>query len=267
MRLPIPLDPSFPRGRFTGHVHCASAGSPLASAMIKLQRFGPAGNPFLGIHQLGKTDRNGNFDFPAIPVGTYHAFATLQGYVSPASLLPRDACFGIPTHFDVPVRVLDAVLPKVSIKVEAVSVFDFRLEIGGSICGSVSWQDGTPAKNNMLRLMLIDGEEKRRDHQLIPFEDELPFDSTLETTDGDGNFRFEGLYTGRYIIGSKVPKFLSYVRMATYPDGSSALINCASSFYWTGRTPYHMEAIPLELKSGADISGINIVVPMLEHES
>lgn len=266
MRLPITLDPSFPRGRFTGHVHCASTGSPLASARIKLQPFGPAWDPFLGIHELGKTDRNGHFDFPAIPVGTYHAFATLQGYASPASLLPRDSGFGIPTHFDVPVQVLDTVLPIVCINVQAASVIDFQLEIGGSICGSVSWQDGTPAKNNALRLMLIDEEEKRRDHQLTPFEDETPFDSALAATDGDGNFCFEGLYPGRYIIGSRVPRFLSYVRKTAYPDRSPALINCASSFCWTGGTPYHMEAIPLELKSGADISGVNIVLPMLEQE-
>jgi hypothetical protein len=232
-----------------------------------LQPFGPAWDPFLGIHQLGETDPKGNFDFAAIPVGTYHAFATLQGHVSPASLLPRtDACFAIPTRFDAPIQVLDAVLPKVCINVQAASVIDFQLEIGGSICGSVSWQDGAPAKNNRLSVMLIDGEEKRRDHHLIPLEDQSPFDYALEATDGDGNFRVEGLYPGRYIIGFRVPRFLSYVRKNAYPGGSPATINCASSFYWTGETPYHMAATPLELKSRGHISGINIVLPMLEQE-
>jgi hypothetical protein len=56
-RLPVELDPSFPRGRFLGRVYCASTGAPLASAKIKLQGFRPVLDNFFGIHQIGETDR------------------------------------------------------------------------------------------------------------------------------------------------------------------------------------------------------------------
>jgi hypothetical protein len=44
------------------------------------------------------------------------------------------------------------------------------------------------------------------------------------------------------------------------------MVNCASLYYWAGETPYYMDAVPLELKSLEDISGISIVLPMLEPE-
>jgi hypothetical protein len=109
---PVELDPSYPRGRFCGSVHCASTGTPLPSAKIKLQGFEPRTDNFFGIRQHGETDQNGRFDIPAIPAGTYHAFATLPGYVSSASLLPMKSLFGVRTHFEVPDAVLDAALPE-----------------------------------------------------------------------------------------------------------------------------------------------------------
>jgi hypothetical protein len=250
----VELDPSFPRGRFLGRVYCASTGLPLASAKINLQGFKPVLDNFFGIHQIGETNRTGRFDFPAVPVGTYHAFAALPGYVSPASLLPTKSSFGVPTHFNVSVQVLDATLPKISINVQEASVLDFQLETGGSICGRVSWQDDAPSKNNETKLMLIDAEEKRRDYRWSP------------STDADGNFRFECLPPGRYIIGARVPRLLDYVCKNAYPGRTPAMVNCASSYYWTGGTPYYMEAVPLELQSREDISGISIVLPMLERE-
>ncbi len=252
-RYPVELDPSFPRGRFLGRVHCASTGAPLASAKIKLQGVRPVSDHFFGIHQIGETDRNGRFDFPAVPVFTYYAFATLPGYVSPASLLSTRSCFGVPTHFDAPAEVLDVALPKISINVQEASILDFQLETGGSIGGRVSWQDGAPAKNNWTQLMLIDAEEKRRGYR-------------FSSTDAEGNFRLECLPPGRYIIGAKVPRLLDYVCKNAYPGRTPAMVNCASLYYWTGGTPYYMEAVPIELQSREDIAGISIVLPMLERE-
>jgi hypothetical protein len=267
MRLPVELDPSFPRGRFLGRVHCASTGLPLASAKIKLQCFKPVLDNFFGIHQIGETDRGGRFDFPAVPVGTYHAFATLPGYVSPASLLPKSSpfVFGVPTHFDVPIEVLDATLPKISINVQQASVLDFQLQTGGSICGRVLWQDGAPAKNNYTQVMLIDGEGKRRTYGSF-HEETSCGDAVAGKTDADGNFRFGCLPPGKYIVGAQVPRLLSYLCPNAYPGRTPAMVNCASLYYWTGETPYYMDAVPLELKSLEDISGIRIVLPMLEPE-
>ena len=262
-----PLDPSFPRGRFLGRVHCASTGLPLASAKIKLQGFKPVSDHFYGIHQIGETDRTGRFDFPAVPVGTYYAFATLPGYLSPASLLSRSPfIFGGRVHFNAPVEVLDATLPKISINVEKASIVDFQLETGGSISGRVSWQDGAPAKNNWTQLMLIDSEEKRRGFGASLEDLSFTGNDAVFGTDAEGNFRFKCLPPGRYIIGAKVPRLLDYVCKNAYPGRTPAMVNCASLYYWTGGTPYYKEAVPIELQSREDISGINIVLPMLERE-
>jgi hypothetical protein len=264
-RYPVELDPSYPRGRFCGSVHCASTGLPLASAKIKLQGFEPRTDNFFGIRQHGETDQNGRFDLPSIPVGTYHAFATLQGYVSPASLFPMMSLFGVRVHFRVPDAVLDAALPRVSINVDAPSVVDFQLETGGSICGTVFWQDGNPAKNAWTKLMLIDEEEKRIGYG--SFIEELSLYNGSDCAVGseaNGNFRYGCLAPGRYIIGAKAPRLMDYVCKNAYPGRTPEMVNCASLYYWTGETPNYMEAIPIELKSREHISGINIVLPMLE---
>jgi hypothetical protein len=231
-----------------------------------LQGFRPVLDNFCGIHQVGETDGRGCFDLPTVPVGTYHAFATLPGYVSPASLLPITSGFGISTHFDVPAQVLDAALPKVSINVQAASVIDFQLEVGGSIGGRVSWKDGAPAKNNWTELMLIDGEGMRRNYGSFIEETSFCGDKVAGMTDDDGNFRFGCLPPGNYIIGAKVPRLLSYLCPNAYPGRSPAMVHCASLYYWSGETPYYMEAVPLELKACEDISGISIVLPMVERE-
>jgi hypothetical protein len=267
MRFPLELDPSYPRGRFRGSVRCASTGLPLASAKIKLQGFEPRTDNFFGIRQFGETDENGRFDIPVIPAGTYHAFATLPGYVSSASVLPMMSLFGVRTHFEVPTPVLDAALPRVSINAEVLSLLDFRLEIGGSISGTVSWQDGAPAKNNWLKLMLIDEQGTRLDHGWFHEETSLCGDAVVGSTDADGNFRLGCLAAGRYIIGAKAPRLMNYVCRNAYPGRSPEFVNCASLYYWTGETPYYKEAIPVELKSREHISGIKIVLPMLETKS
>jgi hypothetical protein len=266
MRLPVELDPSYPRGRFCGSVHCASTGVPLPSAKIKLQGFEPRSDNFFGIRQHGETDQNGRFDIPAIPAGTYHAFATLPGYVSSASLLPMMSLFGVRTHFEVSYAVLDAALPRVCINAEAPSVLDFRLEVGGSISGTVSWQDGAPAKNNWLKLMLINEEGRRLNHGWFHEETSLCGDAVVGSTDPVGNFRYGCLPPGRYIIGAKTPRLMDYICANAYPGRTPAFVNCASLYYSTGETPYYLEASPVELKSREHISGISIVLPMLDPE-
>jgi hypothetical protein len=216
----------------------------------------------MGIHQVGKTDANGRFECDSILTGTYYAFATLEGYASPASLLPRLSLFGVPTHLSVPSHTLDAVLPRVEIKEQAASVIDFELAIGGSLSGRVTWQNGAPAKHHEVCLQLVDTDGHRHDHPTIPLEDERLLHQTPAETDADGQFRFEGLYTGRYIVGARAHHLLPYIRKNADLSKGTPTINWGSFFLWNGAKPYHMEAIPFELETGMVISGIDLVLPM-----
>jgi len=264
MRLEHKIDPNFPKGQFLGRVICASTGLPLAAAVIKLQAVKPEEDIRLGIQRLGVTDTEGNFDFPNVLASTYYAFATLPGYASPSCTLTRSASFGIPTYLDVPRHVLDAVLDKVTVTPGIPSQITFSLEVGGTISGTVSWQDGSPATNNLLKVVFIDGEKNQHDHWLEPMEDMPGFFDTPEVlTDGNGSFKLDGLFTGKYIVGARVPKLLPYVRKNLQWDGVPPTINCASFFHWTGNTPNLANAIPVEVKSGTDIPNIDLVLPML----
>jgi Carboxypeptidase regulatory-like domain len=264
MRYPVEIDPSFPRVRLLGTVHCASTGLPLASAEIRVQGYKHVLDRFFGINRLGATDRRGRFNFADIPVGTYYAYASLPGYVSGASLLPKYECFGVPKHFSAPVEAVDAALPKITINAEETTDVDLQLEVGGSISGSVVWQDGTHAKGNWTKLMLVDAEDKRYNHGCLIEETCFAGDAVVSPADSDGNFRFGCLPPGRYIIGAKVPRLLDYLCKNAYPGREPAMVRCASLYYWSGGKAYYKEAVPFELKSRENIEGINIVLPMLE---
>jgi hypothetical protein len=266
MQYPREIDPNFPRGRLMGSVICASTGLPLATAAIKLQAIKEEKNIKYGIQRLGTSDADGNFDFPSIPASTYYAFATLSGYASPSSTLPRESSFGVPKHLYATTQVLDAMLDKVTIVPDTATEIVFSLQVGGSISGTVFWQDGSPATNTPLTVTLITDDNRQCDYWLTPMEDMPFFDEPEISTDSDGNFKLAGLFAGKYAIGARVPRFLPYVRKNLLWGGVPPTINCNSSFYWTGNTPNHEDAVPVVVPSGTHISNVDLILPMLRTE-
>jgi hypothetical protein len=257
------IDPNFPKGQLLGLVTCASTGLPLAGAAIKLQAVKPEGDIRFGIQRLGVSDAEGNFDFPGVLAWTYYVFATLPGYVSPSSLIPREFGLGLPYFIDARRRVLDGVFDKITVVPGTPIKIIISLHAGSSISGTVFWQDGSPATNTQLTVMLIDGDENRHEHQLAPREDISPFANSNVLTDSNGNYKLAGLFTGKYIVGARVPRLLPYLRKNLLWGGVPPTINCGSLFYWTGNTPNPADAVPVEATAGKDISGVNLVLPML----
>jgi hypothetical protein len=261
-RRPREIDPNFPKGRLFGSVTCVSTGFPLSGAAIKLQGVSPAVDEVFGLHKLGVTDANGNFDFPAVLASTYYIFSTLPGYASPASPLSRSFAYGVPCHLDDRTHDLDAVLDRVTVTPAAPSKIHLSLVDGGVISGKVLWMDGSPATHSPVSIMHVDRDESRRRYSLTASEDaDCMGDMFDYLTDSDGNFHLGGLFPAKYIVGAKAPKLLDYVRKNLMWNGVPPTINCASFYYWTGNTPNLAEATPIEVESG--IVTINLTLPML----
>jgi hypothetical protein len=252
------IDPNLPRGRLFGSVTCASTGFPLGAATVWAQGLKSEPDIAFGIRKLGVTNANGFFDFSGIPASKYYIFATLRGYASPATQLSRFSGFGVPEHFSAAEHVLDVALERVTVASEAATEINLSLVIGGTISGRVSWQDGSPAARNSMRLIFVDCDN--RHHHSVRHEDVCAYGTE---TDDEGNYRFEGLFTGKYIVGARAPKFLNYVRKNLMWNGIPPTISCASFFYLTGNTANPVEAIPVEIESGIDISKIDLILPML----
>jgi hypothetical protein len=255
------IDPNFPKGQLFGRVTCASTGLPLPAAAIKLQAVSPEGDIRFGIQRLGESDAEGKFHFPSVLASTYYAFATLPGYVSPSSLLPRHFGFGVPCHLEAPRQILD----EITIAPGTPTKIAFPLHVGGSISGTAFWQDGSLAANTPLAVKLIDDDNNRCDHWLTPMEDTHYFLQPEMSTDNNGNFKLAGLFTGNYIVGARVPRLLPYVRKNLLWGGVPPTINCGSLFYWTGDTPNPADAVPVAVTAGKDISGVDLVLPMLRN--
>lgn len=262
-----PIDPNYPKGRLSGSVFCSSTGAPLPSAAIKIQGADQeARNHSFGVQFLGKTDANGKFDFPSVLVGTYYIFATLPGYVSPESLLPRMLVLGPPVAIIASQEIMNAALSQISVTQHHTSEIDLQLQPGGSISGRVTWNDGTPARHNEISLMLVEG-DKRRPHTTSRPEDHPMGEEDRDFTDSDGRFRINDLFTGSYIVGHRVPRLLNYHRKNLVPERGPAILNCASVYLWTGDKPYFEEATPIEVHCGDHIVGLDTELPMLEPRS
>lgn len=215
MRLQREIDPNFPKGQLLGRVTCGSTGLPLAAATIKLQAINPEGDIRFGIQRLGVSDAEGNFDFPSVLASTYYAFATLPGYVSPSSLIPRHFGFGVPYHLEAPRQTLDAVLDNITVIPNAATKITFSLHVGASIPGTVFWQDGSPAINTPLTVKLIDGDNNRRDHWLMPMEDTHSFLQLEMTTDNNGNFKLDGCSPANTSLERACPGYcLTFARIS-----------------------------------------------------
>jgi hypothetical protein len=259
------VDPSFPRGRLMGRVFSAATQLPLASVEIELQPVGPSASGVTRIGRVAESDAEGCFEANSIPVGTYYAVATLPGYVSSASILGRPPMiFGSPNRLAAFGDIPEAIVPRVTIEAERDAVIDFQLELEGAISGKVTWMDGSPARDNILDLVLIQSNGSPRHYDPNPGGGWLSSGPGMLITDGKGNFRLSNLPAGKYAVGARVPRFLPYVRTDGDPSIGPTTVNCLSSFYWTGGTAYFREASAVEVENGADTSGVDLVLPMTE---
>ena len=250
-------DPDYPKGRLVGRVSCAVTGQPLASASIVVQPVGGEASGYKGGYAVpGKSGPDGRFDFPFVCVGNHYVFASLPGYVSAAKLFPAGFLFGPSTPLEAPDHLLDVHLDKVCVREGSASSVELKLDVGGSISGRVTWLDGSPAKNNNVNLILVHSDGSRR-HIYEAFSNERGLEEDVRT-DEDGNFHVGSLFTGRYVVGHAVPRLLDYRRK------EKPMITFASLFYWSGGTPDPDEALPVEVRCGVDLTGIDAVLPMVE---
>ncbi len=258
----------FKRGRLSGRVRCASTGELLDGAVVKLKAtYWKVDVDYPILFEAARTDSEGYFESSTVPVGSYYVFAERPGYVSRASLIPRRHDLYGPLDYLCVARAmldLDSYLGRVTVAEGQESYVELSLQPGGSISGAICWSDGSPAKRNEIGLWRLDEVGSHRAYTARTAEGlRLRREHDFYLTDDNGKFLLADVHEGFYILCARVPRFLPYERPNSVPG--PPIVNCFSSFIWTGNEPHQSRAMPFEVTSGLD-TVVNLRLPMLEQD-
>jgi hypothetical protein len=134
---------------------------------------------------------DGSFTIPNVSPGDYYAIAELEGYVSALSLFSRDD-LSHPTESMV--RMMASLVKPVTVSANTSSRADVTLVRGGSISGTVRFEDGMPDVQSRVVL-----QRRFQDHGMKNY-DPTTLNLTEVYTDDQGRFRFAGLPEGDYTV-------------------------------------------------------------------
>jgi hypothetical protein len=162
---------------------------------------------------------DGSFTFPRVTPGEYYVIAELDGYVSALSLFSREA-LGHPT--EPMVRMMASLVTPVTVYANASARADVTLVKGGSISGTVRFDDGMPDVDSRVvlqRQFLGYGVRNYYPTTLI---------STTVNTDDEGRFRFAGLPEGAYTVFTILTvQNMLWTDVSNWPGGIN--LNAASA--------------------------------------
>ena len=125
-------------------------------------------------------------------------------------------------------EVLDQACPAASIYLESES----------SVSGTLRTSDGDVAKSVSLELVRIDAERSAKGFSPGSFN---------ATTDQSGNFRFDGIFPGRYLLGTNI----LFDKAAT---------STAPRAYYPGYST-RQQATEITVDSGTEVNGLQFILP------
>ncbi len=223
-------------GVVMGHVYCADTQKPARFATIRLQ---PVDNE-LGRGAgsgFGTTGPDGSFRITGVTPGDYYAEVTMPGYVQP-----------LRGHFGDLEQLSSAQRDRITAQLTRVSVtgnqpvtVQVTIFRGATITGSVSFDDGSPAPGVSVQA----------------------FTATPDTTTGS-----QAAQTGttpRQFGGSAMTDDRGQFRVTGLGDGIFTVQATPRSVFpvYYGNTIALQSAKKLDLHSGDEVTGVDIVVPAL----
>ena len=240
-------------GTVTGHITCADTQLPARNAEVTLVALKTSDDDehkaFTqpNIH----TDLTGGYTLANIPPGRYYLRAELAGYTTPISQFAVDALQG-PTP-DIPEKMQHE-LQVVAVTPNSTAHADVTLYRGGSIAGTVIYDDGSPAISANAQLFRREASGK---FNLV---------QGRVLTDSHGQFVFESLPAAEYVIKVVVTAMERHLGTVRFSDGKSRdlYIELASSFVpiYSGNVFRDKDAEAIKVDAGQATDGIDITIPI-----
>jgi hypothetical protein len=203
-------------GTVTGHVTCGDTERPARFAQVML--FGvpkdlappsdPSGKPDAAqikaaMHAMGgmnlvqtETGIDGSFTAANVAPGDYYVFASVPGYVQPASMVQAAQDAGADLSKPLPG------VPMVHVAADRSVSSDITVDRGAAISGKVVWDDGSPVPRAIVMLESTKSDAKKMPAQfaMLGMAGGLGGGGVLSITDDLGQFRIAGLASGEYLI-------------------------------------------------------------------
>jgi hypothetical protein len=261
-------------GQVAGRVFCADTGQPGRFAGVQLIAEQLSKEPILDPASLGKdpnfekllakamsaamkgsnlatiTTLDGAFSLDKVPPGTYYVIAQLPGYRSPLSQFsPLERM----KADDATVKAVESQAEKIVVQSNQSAHVDIRLERGSTVSGSVRYDDGSPAPGVTPVLLALGKDGKWK---------QMGMTSTLPaSTDDRGHYRLYGIPAGSYAVQAALPTSQALVGLGGGSVSMHMNLGDALTIY-SGGAFREKDLKPIELGTGQDLDGIDIVFPI-----
>jgi hypothetical protein len=251
-------------GAISGSVFCHDSNSPARFAVvltIPIPAFDATGKrvtlPRVNGRDVATTNLAGEYMLSKIAPGDYFVLAELDGYMSQVGRFSQDEVENLTPER---IKKLAGLIPSVHVEPGKTSFAEVTLERAASISGSVSYDDGSPGIGLYVDVELAQDVPANKQ----PLMQGLSI-KHLQRTDDQGRYRMSGLVDGKYLVKvvMGLPKFEANPLAPEfeadpyegYPAGGMIPI-------YSVKTIRKKDAENFELKSGEDLTGADIEIPL-----
>ncbi len=212
----IAQQPATGMGTVTGHVTCGDTQRPARFAQVMLfgvpKDLAPPPDPSrtpdaaqikAAMQTMGgmnlvqtQTGIDGSFTAANVAPGDYYVFASVPGYVQPASMVQAAHDAGADLSKPLPG------VPMVHVSADRSVSSDVTVERGAAITGKVVWDDGSPVSRAIVTLESTKSDAKKLPAQfgMLGMAGSLGGAGVFSITDDLGQFRISGLASGDYLV-------------------------------------------------------------------
>lgn len=259
-------------GTVTGHILCGDTQRPARVAEVRLVPV-PDGKP--ASKETGaaakaadersvpgdstppvETDMSGEFTIGNVKPGRYYLRADLQGYVSPllrySSKELREQTPAVAESLAREVQIL-------TVRSKETTQTDLTLLRGGTIDGTVIYDDGTPAIGLGVGLMQKNSAGKLVNVSLSHF---------YGGADDHGHYHFDSLPAGDYVVQATLALTEHSFTTMPMPTGGEGtmFINFSKSVFslpvYSGNALRQRDAVAVKLEAGAQAGNQDITIPL-----
>lgn len=264
LSLSLPAQSPHAFGTVSGYVYCNDTNAPARLASVTLRPVTAAkvaassksdlstGVEARVIHTL----LDGSFTIPKVAPGTYYVIASMEGYVSPLAVLAISNSDLLDPTEDVRKSLLK-VVPTVTVEASQTASVNIGLQRGGSIGGTILFEDGSPAPG--LEVDLLTRKKDKWVHVETGAADGM---SGSARTDDRGAYRISSIPPGEQFL---IKVVLSIANFNVYYGKGGTSYYSQPDFtlsFYTGGTLRPSAAKPFALTLGEERPGEDIVLPL-----
>lgn len=270
-RTPAPAAPVVEAsGIVTGHVFCSDTNQPARFAKVSLEPVHAdatqavkgvkiQGGSFTGNGVISvDTALDGSFTLSKVKPGSYYVIVSKAGYVSPRAMFTQKE---IDNPSDAMRSIIERALPRVDVDNNQSAHAEVRLERGGAISGTISYDDGSPAGELTVTLLHKDSTGK-----WAPLEGIGSRTAGWTSTDDRGQFRFSSLLPDEYLVKAQLTLGSSRESSIGGPNGTQMVFNMmtfrSSLSFYGGGSPHESDAKPIKLLPGGELTSQDMTLPI-----